>query len=133
MAIKFVEIIPSSGPLGTRIINLEDVQGGLSINRDHIRPLSPRRTQDGTLITQTLRYNKKQITIAGVLYEATIHTYLQSLFESAISATLKIWYEASDTYVETEDFNGTVLLTGYDDGHDKIANTRTFTATFTEV
>lgn len=133
MAIKLIEIIPVSGPLGTKIINLEDVPGGLSFNRDHVRPVSPRRTQNGTLVAQTLLYNKKQFTLTGVLYEVDIHTYLESLYESAVNATLKTWYEATGTYTETTDFNGTVLLTAYADSFDKVSNIRNFTATFTEV
>ncbi|GJQ59789.1 MAG: hypothetical protein D8M57_13245 [Candidatus Scalindua sp. AMX11] len=133
MAIKFVEIIPSSGPLGTQIINFADAPAGLTFSRDHQRPMAPRRTQDGTLVTQTLRYNKKVITLTGTLYEIDIHTYLESLFEAGITATLKLWYEATGTYTETADFNSTVLLTAYEDNHDKISNIRTFTATFTEV
>lgn len=133
MAIKFVEIIPSTGPLTTKIINFADAPAGLSFSRDHERPISSRRTQDGTLISQSLRYNKKIITITGVLYEITIHDYLEDLFEQGITATLKLWYEATGTYTETADFNSTVLLTAYEDNHDKIANSRTFTATFSEV
>lgn len=133
MAIKFVEIDPVSGPLATKVINFSDAPGGLVFSRNHQRPLSSRRTQDGTLISQTLRYNKKVITITGTIYEIGIHDFLEDLFESGINAVLKIWYEATSTYTETEDFNSTVLLTAYEDSHDKIANTRTFTATFTEV
>ena len=131
MAIKFVEII--EGTLGTLTINFADVPAGLSFSRDHERPISSRRTQDGTLVSQSVRYNKKVITITGVIHEITIHTYLKNLFESAATATLKLWYEATGTYTETADFNSTVLLTDYSDGHDKITNIRNFTATFTEV
>lgn len=133
MAIKFVEIIPSAGPLGTLTINFADVPGGLSFDREHERPISPRRTQNGTLISQTLRYNKKSITLTGTLYEITIHDYLEDLFEQGITATLKLWYEATGTYTETADFNSTVLLVDYSDNHDKITNIRTFSATFREV
>lgn len=133
MAIKFVEIIPTVGPLATLTINFADIPAGLSFSRDHERPVSQRRTQNGTLISQSLRYNKKTITITGVIYEITIHGWLEDLFEQGITATLKLWYEATGTYTETADFNSTVLLTSYEDNHDKIANSRTFTATFTEV
>lgn len=132
-AIKFIEIIPTSGGQGTLTINFSDIPAGLSFSRDHLRPISPRRTQDGTLITQALRYNKKAITITGVLYENTIHSYLETLYESGITATLKIWYEATGTYTETADFNAIAVLSSYEDSHDKIANTRNFTATFLEV
>mgnify|MGYP003513322222 FL=1 len=132
-AIKFIEIIPTSGSLGTKIIYFADVPGGCSFSRNHERPISPRRTQDGTLITQALRYNKKSITITGVIYEITIHSYLEGLYESGITATVKIWYEATGTYTATADFNAVVALSDYSDTHDLISNTRNFTATFTEV
>lgn len=133
MAIKFVEVIPVSGPLGTLTINFADSPGGLTFSRAHERPLSSRRTQDGTLVSQTLRFNKKVLTITGTIYEIDIHDYLEDLYEAGINATVKIWYEATSTYTEMADFNSICLLTGYDDSHDKVSNIRTFTATFTEV
>ncbi len=130
--IKFIEIIPDSGALGTKIINFGDTPGGLSFRRAHIRPVSPRRTQDGTLVTQTLNYNKKSFSISGVLFEITIHTYLESLYESAVGATLKAWYENS-SYVPTTEFNGSVSFINYEDEMDEISNLRTINAVFAEV
>lgn len=130
--IKQLEIIPDSGPLGTKIVNFGDAPRGLSFSRDHIRPVHPRRTQDGTLVTQTLNYNKKQITISGVLWIITLHTYLQSLYESGIGATLKVWYEDS-SYVETTEFNASVQFLNYKDDVDQNNNSRTINAVFAEV
>jgi hypothetical protein len=129
--IKFIEIIPVSGSLGTKIIYFTDAPGGLSFTREHLKPISPRRTQDGTLISQQLRYNKKTFTISGSLYKITIHTYLKDLFESGIRATLKVWYENS-SYVATLEFNGSVTFINYTDDMDEISNIRTITATFSE-
>ena len=131
--IKFIEIIPDSGALGTKIIYINDTPGGLSFRREHISPRAPRRTQDGTLITQTVRYNKKSISLIGVLLDIAIHTYLQSLYESGIGATLKVWYEDSSTYVPTTEFNGSVKFLNYEDDVDEIANMRTINAVFSEV
>ncbi len=130
--IKFIEIIPDSGALGTKIINFADMPAGLSFRRQHIRPLSPRRTQDGTLVTQTLNYNKKSFSISGVLFEITIHTYLESLYESLVGATLKAWYEDS-SYVPQTEFNGSVKFLNYEDEMDEISNLRTINAVFAEV
>ena len=131
--IKFIEIIPDSGALGTKIIYINDTPEGLSFRREHIRPVSPRRTQDGTLVTQTIRYNKKSFSLAGVLLDITIHTYLESLYESGIGATLKVWYEDSTDYTPTTEFNGSVSFIDYEDDMDEIANKRAINAVFAEV
>lgn len=130
--IKFIEIIPDSGPLGTLTINITDVPGGLSFKREHVRPIAPRRTQDGSLITQTIDYNKKIFSLTGVLYIITIHTYLESLFESGVAAVLKVWYEDT-SYVEQNELNKAVNFLSYDDDMDQISNIRTINAVFAEV
>ncbi len=130
--IKFIEIIPDSGALGTKIIYINDTPEGLSVRITPISPISPRRTQDGTLITQTIRYNKEEFNISGVLYEIAIHTYLRSLRRSGIGATLKIWYEDSN-YADQTEFNGSVKFIGYESDMDKIANKRTINAVFAEI
>jgi hypothetical protein len=130
--IKQLEIIPDSGPLGTKIVNFGDAPGGLSTDRKHISPRHPRRTQDGTLVTQTVSYNKKEITISGVIWDITLHTYLEALFESGIGATLKLWYENA-SYAETAEFNAPVSFLDYNDVKDQNNNSRAITAEFAEV
>jgi hypothetical protein len=130
--IRFIEITPDSGALGILEVYFRSSPGGLNFSREHERPVFPRRTQDGSLITQTLRYNKKTISISGVLFEITIHDYLEELFESVIGATLKLLYENS-SYEETEEFNKSVNFISYADDMDEIANLRNIRAVFMEV
>ncbi len=130
--IKFIEIIPDSGALGTKIIYINDTPDGLSFRREHINPRTPRRTQDGALVLQTIRYNKKVFSLSGVLYVITLHTYLESLYESGVGVILKAYYEDS-SYVEQTEFNGSVNMTSYEDEMDELANLRTINAIFAEV
>jgi hypothetical protein len=131
--IKFIEIIPDSGALGTKIIYINDSPEGMSFRRKHISPRSPRRLQNGTLVTQAVRYNKKEFSLAWILYEITIHTYLESLYESGIGATLKVWYEDSSDYSPTTEFNGSVSFIDYNDDGDQTGNKRNINAVFAEV
>ncbi len=129
--IRFIEITPDSGDLGILEVFFTSSPGGLNFNREHERPVSPRRTQDGSLITQTVRYNKKTISISGVLHEIRIHNYLEQLYESAIGATLKIFYENPD-FVELAEFNKSVSFINYADDPDLLSNTRSIRAVFME-
>ena len=131
--IKFIEIIPDSGPLGTKIIYINDTPEGLSVRILPIRPVSPRRVQSGTLIVQTVNYNKEEFSVSGVLYEIAIHTYLRSLFRAGIGATLKVWYEDSTDYTPTTEFNGSVKFISYECDMDEISNKRNINAVFAEV
>ena len=131
--IKFIEIIPDSGALGTKIIYINDAPEGMSFRRSHIRPISPRRLQGGALITQTVRYNKKEFSLSWALLDIPIHTYLESLFESGIGATLKVWYEDSTDYTPTTEFNGSVAFIEYGDDNDQTGSKRNINAVFAEV
>lgn len=130
--IRFIEMIPDSGGLGTLEILFSSSPGGLNFSREHERPVSPRRTQDGTLITQTLRYNKKTISITGTIHEIRIHDYLEQLYEAAIGLTLKILYENPD-FVELAEFNKSVNFISYADDMDLLANSRNIRAVFMEI
>ncbi len=130
--IKQIEIIPTSGSLGTKLFVFGDFPGGLSSSTTHIRPRYPRRTADGTLITQTLVYNKKRISISGVIYDVLFHIYLKSLFEEGITATLKMWYEDA-SFVEQTEFNAVVDFLEYQDYKDENGNTRSVSMVFEEI
>lgn len=130
--IQFLEILPDPGGPGRKVFYFTETPAGLSFTREHARPVSPRRTQSGALVAQTIRYNKKNITITWSVYAIDIHTYLEALFESAVSATLKLWYEDSDFVLQTE-FDKVVRLINYTDDVDRVSNTRSLTATFWEV
>lgn len=130
--IKQFEIIPTSGALGTKLINFGNFPGGLSVSVNHIRPIHQRRTQNGTLITQALLYNKKRIIISGIIYDVLLHIYFKSLFESGITATLKLWYEDA-SFAEQTDFNAIVSFLDYEDVEDKNGNSRSVDMIFEEI
>lgn len=133
MAVKFVEIIPDSGAQGTQIINFADAPEGISFVREHERPTAARRTQNGTLITQTIRYNKKTITLTIGVHKIDIHSYLQTLYESGIGVTLKLWYETTDgNFTETTEFNASASFIDYSENMDQAGNVRSMTALFKE-
>ncbi len=128
--INFLEIVPASGAPLT--ISFGNTPGGLSIARDHVSPRAPRRMQSGTLVTQALRYNKKNINVTAGFWDVAIHIYLESLRESGDAVTLNIIYEDA-AYAEQQEFTGTVNLTEYSDDMDKTGNARALNATFMEV
>ncbi len=130
--IKQFEIIPTSGALGIKLINFGDFPEGLTASINHIRPTHPRRTQNGTLITQSLLYNKKRITISGIIFDVLLHIYFKSLFESGITATLKLWYEDAN-FAEQTDFNAIVNFLDYQDEEDKNGNSRSIDMIFEEI
>ena len=60
--IKLLQFEPiGSFALGDKTMYFEDAPGGMSYSIEHLNPVSARRTQNGTLITQSIRYNKKNI------------------------------------------------------------------------
>jgi hypothetical protein len=130
--IKQIEIIPTSGPLGTKLFIFGDFPGGLSVSTDHIRPKHPKRTQNGSLITQQLLYNKKRLSVSGMIYDILFHIYLRDLFESGITATLKLWYEDA-SYTEQTNFNALVQFISYRDIEDENGNTRSVSMIFEEI
>ncbi len=133
MAIKFVEFIPGAGSsLSTKIVYFQDAPGGISWSRAHLNPVNSRRTQDGTLITQTIRYNKKDINLTIGFFDVTFQTYFQTLYEEGIRPTVKIWAENPTTFVEETEFNSVVQVLSYSDDTDQSGNSRTITMTLAE-
>jgi hypothetical protein len=115
--VKLIVITPDSGAQGVLTINWKDTRG-MSFRRSHIRPISPERLQDGTLVAQTLDFNKKEFSLTVTLHHITIHSYLQTLFESGIGIILQVVYE-DDSFVEQDEFNGSCKMTSYDDDVDQ--------------
>ena len=130
--IKQFEIIPSSGPLGTKLFNFGDFPGGLSTSPEYIRPTYPRRSQDGTLVTQTLLYNKESVAISGVINDVLFHIYFKALYQSGITATLKLWYEDAN-YAEQTDFNALVNFLDYRMTKNENDNTYSVSMIFAEI
>ncbi len=133
MAIKLLEFLPSGGSAGNKIVNFADAPAGISYNEDHLNPVHARRTQDGTLITQQVRYNKKNFSITLGLHSKALKTYFQLLYEESVNTVLKIWSENETTYAEEAEFNKTVRIVDLKETHDQASNIRTLTLTIMEV
>ncbi len=132
--IKQFEVIPVSGGLGTKIINFGNMDQGLSIETNHLRPVFARRSQSGALTVQAIIYNKKIINISGVTSNVALHVYFKALFESGINSTLKLWYEdPENSYAETEDFNAIVSMLEYGSVKNENDNVISISMLFSEI
>jgi hypothetical protein len=132
--IKLIEFVPGGGfPGGSKILYFADAPGGMSYSMEHLNPVGARRTQDGSLITQTLRYNKKVISLTIGFHDVTLKTYFQSLYESGVRSVFSIWAENPTTFVEETEFSGTVQILSFGEDMDQSANVRTITLTLAEV
>lgn len=124
--IKLLEFTPiGSFALGNKIMYFEDAPGGMSYSMDHLNPVNARRTQNGKLITQTIRYDKKNINLTITFYDNTIRTYFESLYTSGFRLTFVIWTENPTTYAEEMEFNGVVQILNLNEDNDQSGNVRT--------
>lgn len=131
--IKFLTFEPiGSFALGDKDIHFHEAPGGISHSIRHLNPVNGRRTQSGALITQTIRYNKKDITLTMTFFDITIQTYFQTLYESGLRMTLSIWVENPTTFVEETEFNGIVQMMDLNGDTDQGSNIRTLTMNFSE-
>jgi hypothetical protein len=125
--IKLLEFEPiGSFALGDKIMYFEDAPGGMSYSMDHLNPVNARRTLNGTLITQTIRYNKKNINLTISFHDNTVRTYFESLHASGLRITFTIWTENPTTYAEEAEFTGIVQILSLGEDNDQSGNTRTF-------
>jgi hypothetical protein len=131
--IKFFTFEPiGSFALGNKDIYFQDAPGGISHTVKHLNPVNGRRTQDGTLITQTVRYNKKDINLTITFFDITLKTYFQTLYESGLRITLTIWVENPTTFAEETEFLGIVQMLSLDEDTDQSSNIRTITMNLSE-
>jgi hypothetical protein len=131
--IKFFSFEPiGTFALGNKDVHFHEAPGGISFSMSHLNPVNARRTQDGTLITQTIRYNKKDINLTISFFDITMKTYFQTLYESGLRITLSIWVENPTTFVEETEFNGIVQMISLDEDTDQGANFRTLTMNLME-
>ncbi len=132
--LKFYTFEPiGSFALGGKNIYFQDAPGGISHTIRHLNPMNARRVQSGDLITQTIRYNKKDITLTITFFDIRIKTYFQALYESGLRITLSIWVENPVTFAEETEFNGIVQMLSLDEDTDQSSNTRTLTMNLPEV
>jgi len=131
--IKLLEFTPdASFSLGNKTLYFEDAPGGMSYSMEHLNPVNSRRTQDGTLITQSIRFNKKIINLSISVYDIVTQVYFQTLYESGYRTALTIWTEDS-TYTEISEFTGTVQIISFSTDNDQTNNSRTLNLILSEV
>lgn len=132
--IKFLEFSPiGSFALGNKTMFFEDAPGGMSYTMEHLNPVNSRRTQNGTLITQTIRYNKKVINLTISFYDNRIRTYFESLHASGFRVVFVIWTENPITYAEEKEFDGTIQILNLNEDNDQTGNVRTLNMVLAEV
>ncbi len=132
-AIKFFTFEPiGSFALGDKDVHFHEAPGGISHFISHLNPVNARRTQDGSLITQTIRYNKKVIDLTISFFDVTMKTYFQTLYESGLRITLSIWVENPTTFVEETEFNGIVQMLSLEEDTNQGSNIRTLTMGLSE-
>jgi hypothetical protein len=131
--IKFVEFQPGAGSaLAIKEVFFHDCPLGISWNMTHLSPVNSRRVQSGALITQTIRYNKKDISLTMSFFDVTFKQYFVSLFEEGIRPTVKIWVENPTTFVEETEFNAICQILSLDEDTDQGGNARTITLSIAE-
>lgn len=132
--IKFFTFEPiGSFALGDKDVHFHEAPGGIFHSIEHLSPVNARRTQNGDLITQAIRYNKKVINLTITFFDITMKTYFQTLYESGLRITLSIWVENPTTFVEETEFNGIVQMLDLQEDTDQGANIRTLNMTLAEV
>lgn len=130
--IKFVTITPSGAGPAAKTFNFEDVPEGFNITQRHIRPIFARRLQNGSLVSQSLLYNKKQLIVDGGEYQTTVVEFFQDIYESGATSVFQA-FNINEDFTTTTEFSITVQLIEYEDNKAYVDNTRSFTATFEEV
>jgi hypothetical protein len=131
--IKFYTFEPIGNfALGDKDVHFHEAPGGVSHTITHLNPVNARRVQNGSLITQTIRYNKKDISLTITFFDVTMKTYFQALYESGFRITLTIWVENPTTFVEEAEFSGIVQMLSLDEDTDETSNIRTLTMNFSE-
>lgn len=121
--IRFVRF---SAPIaGIKDIYFTDVAEGFSISKSHIRPSNQIRTQDGTLISQSIYFNKKSISISGNCLTNTLISYFQDIFLLNETVTLTI-YKRSNNNIEQTESTYLMKMASHEDSNDFISTARNF-------
>jgi hypothetical protein len=124
--IKLLEFNPIGDfALGDKVLYFEDAPGGMSYSMEHLNPVSARRVQNGDLITQTIRYNKKEISLTITFYDVVLREYFVALRESGFRMNFIIWTENPTTFAEQSEFDGTVQILNLAEDNDQSGNVRT--------
>lgn len=131
--IKFFEFEPAVGSaLSTKEVFFHDCPLGISWSMKHLSPVNGRRTQNGSLITQTIRYNKKDIDLTMTFFDLAFKQYFVSLFEEGLRPTISIWVENPTSFVEETEFSAVCQIMTLDEDMDQTGNVRTLTLSISE-
>ncbi len=107
---------------GKKTIVVKDVPEGLQLKRNHLRPISARRTQNGTLIPQTVWYNKKAFSLNVGSLADDVLLYFVALFESNEVVTFTV-FDYTDLVFRVE-YMLQVRITKLDDAKDCVGASR---------
>ncbi|MCP4989387.1 MAG: hypothetical protein GY928_26010 [Colwellia sp.] len=121
-----------SGAVADLDFHFHEAPGGISYTMEHLNPVNSRRTQDGTLITQTIRYNKKVINLTVSFFSVVTRAYFIALYESGSRFDFSVWSENPSTFVEETEFTGTVQMLSLSEDMDQGSNIRTISMTISE-
>lgn len=118
---------------GSKDIYFTDAPEEFNISRTHNRPVSAIRTQNGTLITQSVYFNKKSISISASCLTDTLISYFQNIYELNETVTLTI-YKRSNSHVEQmEETYVTKMIVSLEDSNDFVSATRNFGVQLEEI
>lgn len=111
---------------------IEDVPDGLHLDRQNTLPIFPRRTQDGTLITQTALFNKKSFSLKGVENHTPILSFLAAAYEGAHDVAMTV-YDVNESFTEYSEYTVAVRIIQISDGKDFIGNKKEWTVQMMEI
>lgn len=128
--VKFLKFV--SAIAGTKELLFDDVPEGLSFSRNHLRPVSQRRTQNGSLISQNINYNKKIFSINGGIFVSDLASYFKTIFENNETITFTI-YDYNASYVLINEAVHNVKMLNFEDSKDFSGSTRNFSFELQEI
>ena len=82
--------------IGNLVIDVLDMQEGLSLTENRVRPISPIRTGGGVLITQKIPYLKRNFNFSGTSFSKNISDFLDKLFKDDLEFRFNIFFTDGD-------------------------------------
>lgn len=127
--IKFLKFVTTIA--GTKEILIQDVPEGITFDRNHVRPISSRRTQNGDLISQTIGYNKKNFTISGGQYDSVLIEYFKTIYENNETITFTVYDYVN--YVLTNEAVYSMKMISFEDSKDFSGTIRDWSIILAEI
>lgn len=117
---------------GTKEVLIQNVPEGLSLQRNHIRPVYQRRTQAGDLVAQSVYYHKKNFAMNGGVFDRVLSDYFKILYETRENAVITV-YDYDDSFSLIVEYTATVKLTRFQDLTDFVDSNRSWNVEFEEI